>query len=237
MDISVEGILVATLLILPGFLASSVERLFIDQAASEAQWIAVSALRSLGLNAAAALSLIVTVKLIAWDSLLQDFGNQLKLLTLRQAGLYLLVLYGLALIYGMIKGLLWKYWKNVSFIRRWTPISPYNDVWTDALDNTFRTKENRKLAGRPEQRCPWVCIALDEHTDIIGALTRSSMRIEPDKPFEIFLDPAYIRKDEKISQAMRLDGTHVTGAYIRVEPKMPVFVLSAPSSWRPYCDQ
>lgn len=235
MNFSVEGILVATLLILPGFLSSSIQRYFVKDRGSEAQWVAVSALRSLGLNAATSITLVALVKLVEWDLVVQEFTNQLKLLTVQQVGLYLLVLYGFALLYGLAMGLLWRHGRRFAFAQGWTPVSPFDDVFNDALAPVFRSKANRRRRNTDDYRRPWIRIALDDQTEVMGLLARSSVRIAVDKPFEVFLDPLYVR--DKESGAWRPpqppDGTEWVGAYMRVEPKTPMLVFAAPEVWRP----
>ena len=232
MDITVEGILVATLMILPGFAASSVQRAFIGQKGSEAQWIAVSALRSLVLNALTAIALTLAVKIIYWDLPVNDLSSQLSLLTVRQVGLYLLVLYALAISHGLAFGLLWKYGPTVAFRIGWTPVSPYEDVFTDALDSVFGSKENRKLSGDSKQKIPWLWVNLEAKIEVLGALKRSSVDIEQDKPFEIFLQPVYTRGQGGCWEKLETPyGTEAVGAHIRIEPKTPVFVFSAPRNW------
>lgn len=124
MDLSIAGIALALFLVLPGYLAKTLELWVLPGGDSfpVGDWIAMSILGSLVLNAIALpLWLAYTgLQIVPWDA---DVTNAWKIASssfkLREVASYLVSLYGLAIFYGLTVGTAVKQWKGLAWALRW----------------------------------------------------------------------------------------------------------------------
>lgn len=246
MNLGLESILVATFLILPGFLSSTIQKNIVKDQAPISQWIPVSILRSFVLNAIICAMFIFIAGYLQWtvpDVNLQPTLLALSLseaknlngqLTIQDLAIYLAVLYTIAAAYGLAMGFLWKKGKSVAFARGWTPVSPFPDVWTDALSTEFSSPKNLALE-KTEQRKPWVRVKIESGAEVLGMIERSNVTIERDKPIELFLSRVFwINGRTGRAEAIKsISGSKAVGIYVRLDPKQCVEILSAPMNWSP----
>jgi Family of unknown function (DUF6338) len=240
MNFSITGLALALFLILPGYLATLLEHWVTPgiKPPRIGDWIAMSVLRSLVLNAVALpLWLVYTgpEQTVPWDDKLADAWWVASSLKLSQVRDYLISLYGLATLQGLLVGMAIKQWKGLSWALRWTSISPYEDVWNDILSENFRNKKNLALRGTPALRRAWLKLALNDGHVIIGRMRRSSITIDKEKPIEVFLAPGYVFNEQcRMVEALGdLTGCDKVGFYLRVSAQTPVEIVSARDDWHP----
>ncbi len=235
MDIGVDALLVSIFLILPGFFASTIERIFIPRGTlSELNWAAVSVLRSLVLNAAVLLPFVLFTGFAEPETGIKDLGDTLVGKPVWQVAVYLALVYGLAGAWGLLSGIARGLsLQRLAFLRGWTRIAPDSDVWNLALGARFRTKENRKLRGKPQQEVPWMRVRLPDRRTVLGRMKYSSVRISEENPIEAYLDPVYEVTDEGYRSIKIGDDTSYAGLYLLLTPQMYAEFFSARADWLP----
>ncbi|MEK0082469.1 DUF6338 family protein [Benzoatithermus flavus] len=241
MDLSVTGLSLGAFLVLPGYWASTLQIWCAGatQAEGAGEWLAMSLLRSIALNAIAlplALLLPGLSVSVPLDASIEKVGQAIVALPvitfLRYAG----VLYALATLQGLAFGLLQRWTKGLAWAFGWTSMTPYEDVWNDVLSERFRSAENLARKGTASLLCPWLRLTLPDGRVILGRMQRSSVRIEQDKPIEVYLEPVY-RLDAG-SRTIRSLAHDLVGAtdealYLRLEPGTAVEIIPAVAGWRP----
>jgi hypothetical protein len=226
MEFSFESYLIALFGILPGFIPVLVRGLLSnDQEEMPLEkWVAISIITSMCFNAVVVTIFILFVLPIQLDTSTESFFAYLKDIKVVYLRDYGILLYALAVLWGVGTALKPKVLGTL--VQRWrlTPISPIPNVFCDILERSFRTPKNLKLHGKPDQQVPWISITRERIT-IVGRLQRSSVRFDLDKPIEIYVSPAGIFTSSKVT-AVEPPG----GLYLRVLPTDVVELLSAPAS-------
>jgi hypothetical protein len=233
MEFTLEGYVIAVLGILPGFLASGIQNFLVPQAGRSkiGEWVATSILTSLWLNVIVSIFfLTIFSDSVSLSSNIIRFVQDLRDQPVTRFLWYGGWIYSAASVWGLVSSLLAS--RLVSLPHRWrlTPISPVPNVFTDELDSRFRTKENLRLRDRPEQDVPWIRINRVELT-VIGRLRRSNVEFDIEKPFEVFLSPAYVIDKDARKTIASPDGIH-----LRVSPTDIVEIHSARADWVPPAD-
>jgi hypothetical protein len=136
----------------------------------------------------------------------------------------------LAVLWGVLTGLLDEFSpRRLIYVTRLSPVGPEANVWTQALSEIYRTKENlSRLPGK--MQVPWLRIEVASAT-VVGRLRHSSRSINKDAAFEIFLSPGF----------RLVDGTAISnvgdlrseGIYMRVRIEQIVEIFSAAEGWTP----
>jgi Family of unknown function (DUF6338) len=229
-EFTLQGFLIAALGILPGFVPSFIKTLLSNESEEleTERWIATSIIASMVLNAIVATSFLVWLLPIPLSTDISKFIDELQKLPVKVLFLYGGSLYVAAALWGLVRALTPKL-RIGALAYRWrlTPISPVQNVFCATLDVMFRTEENLRLHGRPEQIVPWVRLTRNG-TTIIGRLRRSSVKFDGDKPIEAFLSPAYTSNTTEAAVIEPPDGL-----YLRIEASEAVAMLSMPAGARP----
>ncbi len=230
MEFTLQGFLIAALGILPGFVPSFVSTALSNQSEEleTDRWIATSIIASIVLNAIVAMLFLVWLLPIPLNTDISKFIDELQKLPVNVLILYGGLLYAVAALFGLLRALAPKL-RVGALAHRWrlTPISPVQNVFCATLDVAFRTKENLRLHGQPEQIVPWLRLTRDG-TTILGQLRRSSVKFDGDKPIEAFLSPAYTSNAREAALVEPPDGL-----YLRIEASETVAILSMPAGARP----
>lgn len=230
MGFTFQGFCVAILGILPGFFLLSIRTIVAPERnqVKLQEWIASSVLTSLVLNSLVMVPFIIFITRINLNANINAVTQALYAQKLWVLGLYIAVLYIIALVGGLAGSLLAE-WQPRVLAHSWrlTPISPAPNVFSDTLAITFRSKKNRGLRGQPEQMVPWLRLERAKIV-IVGRLQRSSVRFDVNQPVEVFLSPAFVFEPSAVRRV-----ASPNGMYLRVLPEDIVEILSEQGSWTP----
>lgn len=167
------------------------------------------------------------------DLNLNDLKNNFGTLKVSWVFNYFLWLYAAAFLWGLILGILNLFdLHNRIFLRGWTNVSPYPNVWNAVNDSIFRTKENLFNRNTPQFRVPWVRIVIDERSTVFGRLLRGNVEIFQDKPFEIFLKHAVEIVDGQLMPSAIPSSFENKGMYLKVTENMRIQVFSGSDKWK-----
>ena len=234
MNFSTEGLVIFVLLLAPGFLCSWVQNSFVRSEETSNQFIARSIVISIVVNAVMIILIFSDLRELHGQSKVSEAKKIFEDLKFEKLFIYVALSYGIAILLGIIGGYASKNYPKIAAKLNWTPVTPYPSVWADRLDTEFRTPENLFLDGLSCQLRPWILVPLSSTSSAIGIMTRSSVDILQDKPIELFLENVYIknkydswRKQKPQNKASEL------GLYLRVEPRTPIIIYSAPENWVP----
>ena len=233
--LKLEPIIVGIFAILPGFLSAAVRSIFVpDKGTTTAEWTVTSVVTSLFLNAfALAVFFLYMGQADDLSKSVEEIRTQISDMPASTVGIYLAVLYLVALLWGAVSGLAREYSpRHIAFLNRLTPISPKPDVFHLALDRRFRTKENLAKHGQNDQQVPWLKLRSDTGV-ILGRLRSSSVNIELDKPFEVYLEPAYTVVNGVVTPIDNEGGAGFVGLYVRIKPENTLKVFTARADWVP----
>lgn len=234
MDLSLENIAIALFFILPGFISAAIRNMARPGAAeSVGDWVVTSVVASLVLNAIVVAGLVLKGWALDFHQSIPKVIEALKDYEAEAAVWYVAILYGLAVAWGILSACLW-HWRprSLAFLLRLTPVMPDDDVFNPTFEELFRTSKDAKKLIPDQRPVPWLRIHL-EHMTIFGRMQTSSVTIEQDKPFELYLEPAFAIDDNGTQLFTNIDGAHHKGVYLRIEPDKVMEIFSAPASWRP----
>ncbi len=235
MDINLEALAVGLFALLPGFVSSSIRSMLAaTEQSTTASWTVGSIVASLFLNALVALGFVYFHLVdIDLNSSIRTIQENLPDLTVRIVLYYLALLYVLAVAWGMAMGFL-RHWapRRLMFLANLSPVSPEPNVFTQALAERYRSRENLAKRGKENMQVPWLKMCTSSGV-IFGRLRHSSHRWDADKSFEIFLSPVYrIEQDEAKPMANNAN-LRFEGLYARVLPEQQIEIFSADESWQP----
>jgi hypothetical protein len=240
MSIGLEALIVSVFLILPGFTATLVQRsvqfalrgVSDEMQVSATTWAAISLIRGLAINFIAAAIFVLFIIDIDLAKQVKDLRQFAIDTDIRTLAWYIATLYGLAALWGGLTGVANKFeLLRGSYLRGWTDISPFPDVWNGAISEFFPGNESADRGGaRP---VPWAVIKMTEGPLLVGRLHGGNVQIDKDKPFEVVLRHAFHLDDGRARPLAGLDGLDYRATYLRITPEMQVHILSGPDSWRP----
>ncbi len=233
--LKLEPLIVGIFAILPGFLSAAVRSILVSgKGTTTAEWTVTSIVTSLFLNAfALTVWFLIIGQAVDLSKSVGEIGTQVSAAPASMVAIYLAVLYGFALVWGAVSGLARQYSpRHIAFLTRLTPISPEPDVFHLALGERFRTKKNLAKRGQNDQQVPWLKLHSDTGV-ILGRLRSSSVKIERDKPFEVYLEPAYTVENGVLTPIDREDGAEFVGLYVRLKPENTLKVFTARADWVP----
>jgi hypothetical protein len=245
MDINLEEWIVGVFAVLPGFVSAAIRSAIAPgETSSAGEWLAGSIVTSLVFNAITFLAFVFATSL--FPSLLADIhlGGHIKDIAVALGEVpgttllwYIAILYGWAVLWGIVSGLLSSHYapRRLAYRLRLTPVSPHPNVFNDVLEELIGTAANRLLRGDPAQQVPWLRVQRGEMV-IFGRLRTGSVDFAVDKPAEVFLSPAQLLTDAKSVSRDRTNpyANHVQGLYLRLLPKDLVEILVERADWDPF---
>ena len=218
MNINVQQLLVALVMLVPGFIATGVQRAFLPKRfSSDLQWVVHSLLLAAFLN-----GLVLSAFLINDSSYLslsvEDLTVKLKQVKVETVAFYLLALYSGGAIWGALSGAIPKLGLR-AMLNQFGIVSYSEDpsVW-------HRLFVKQRPTSRPKT---WVQLGLDDGRTILGHLCHGSEHIDKDQPFEIYLDEVHVRSGP-IWEPIAGDGM-----YLRLNPDQPAELHFKPVGWMP----
>ncbi len=230
MSIDVEQLIVGLVLLVPGFISTSTQRLFQPrQFESTYQWTSSSLIRSIILNLLGILVIAGTAR-VAWipSEILSFTTIHIKKSIIELPFVYMLIyvtgLYLFSAITGLISGI----------FPQLTIKALVHKLGLSSLGRSESVWRGIKVDERPKDRqITWVKIYFHEGKTVFGRLKRASAIVEQDKPIEIYLKPAYEVQNDQLNQLTcmeqqadgvyaRLQGADVVEFYFTADERLPV---------------
>ncbi len=227
MNVDLQQLAVALLMLVPGFITTAVQRAFAPRRfTSDTHWVVSSLLVALPLN----LLILVPFLLVGLPAVgalrLKDLPQIAQNATAGAALIYLLLLYVLSLVVGLMLGrfpvLRLRALLNRSGL---VAFAQHPSVW----DRIF---EVRQPSDRP---AAWLCVRFDSGRTILGHLRNSSEHIDKEQPFEVYLEEPHEWQYGRwvpLETAAMLRG-RADGVYTRILPTQVVEFYFAPIDWKP----
>jgi len=226
MNINLQQLLVALFLLVPGFISTEILKSFLPKKyETDFQWVVSSLLISIVLNALLVFLFFMFgeyqrgTKIAEASAIAKEIGFS-------ELGLYILSLYGLALLWGTlsgvfpnlgVKGLLNRY-KLIPYARN-------PSVW----DRVF---EVRRPRNRP---VTWLKYKIDEKI-YLAHLCHSSTHIDMDKSFEIYVNKVHFYENNSwvpLSVSSNSKDILCDGMYLRMVPERIVELYFTAKEWSP----
>ena len=219
MSIDLQQILVALVMLVPGFIVSNIQRTFISKRfETDFQWVVSSLLIAIMLNAAA-MAVFITIKTEISDLTLKALSEEIIKVKLFTVLIYFAALYFTSVVVGLILGIFPNLQVRTLLNKlKLTSLGSDPSVW-NRIFRMQRTKE------RP---ITWLKIKLDEHRTILGHLKHSSERVDMDAAFEVYLNEIYDVKTDGSLTPAKMDGL-----YLRLNPDQPAEIYFKTRDWKP----
>ncbi len=220
MDINLQQILVALVMLVPGFIATNIQRAFISRKfSSDFEWVVKSLLIALTVNAIMLFSVLIFIDPELLKLSTKDISDRMLTINGSSVGLYLLILYTASIIYGFITGK-FPILQLRAILSKWGIISLGTDqsVW-----NRFLDKQRP-----PDKRSVWLKIKLDEKKTIFGQMKHSSEFISMDEAFEVYLSHVCSAGEDGSLTPLSMDGL-----YMRIKTDQPAEVYFRKVGWEP----
>ena len=225
MNIGLQQLAVALIMLVPGFITTSIQKAFMPRRfGSDLHWTVSSLMIALVLNL-----LVLFPFVLMWRP--KIFGltlkgvSQIDDITVTVVLVYTLILYAAAVLLGFLLGSFPKLRLRALLNKAGvTGFAPDPSVW----DRIFSKRRP------PDRPITWLCLRLGDGHALLGHLRHSSEYIDMDKPFEVYLEHPYEWKDK---HWVRLEshsiGAKADGIYTRVLPEQVVEFYFAKEGWKP----
>ena len=228
MSVNLQQLLVALVMLVPGFIVTRIQRGFRPtRFPSQFEWFVSSILHGVVLNAALLFAVLWFVPDYRSTTLL-DASEKLQKLSVQGAVFYLTVLYLFAVAWGAVSG-------RFSFLELraitnrlgLTPYAEHSSVWARIFDK--QVPANRSAI--------WIRFDGDDGAQCLGRLRHSSEVVELDKPIELYLSPLYVFSDESESwdiSRLSKTGEKSDGCYMRLTSDSAAQFLFREQDWAPF---
>ena len=226
MNIDLQQILVSLFLLVPGFISTGILKSVLPKKYdTDFQWVVSSLLISVILNAAL-IFIILPLGIFSVDTKISEISTLAKTLNLADLGLYILILYGLATVWGTLSGL-FPILGIRSFLNRFklVPYARNPSVWN-------RVFEVRRPSDRP---VTWLKYEINGRI-FLAHLCHSSTHIDMDKSFEVYVDKVHVYESSKwipLSLMPSTDMILCDGMYLRLLPERFIELYFTTSEWNP----
>jgi hypothetical protein len=227
MNVDFQQLAVALIMLVPGFITTSIQRAFAPRRfASDAHWVVSSLLIALPLNFLAMLPFWVMHLPAAATLRLRDLPESARNVSAGAALTYVLVLYSLALVVGLLVGRFPGLRLRALLNRaRVVSFAEHPSVWDRIFD-----------VRRPKDRpTTWLCIRAEHGKLVFGHLRNSSEHIDRQHPFEIYLEQPHEWLYGRWVP-MEIDAPlrrKADGVYLRILPAQLVELYFVADGWKP----
>ncbi len=227
MNIGFQQLFVALVMLVPGFIATNIQRAFAPRRfSSDLVWTVTSLLISVVLNLLLGCIAIIYFHNIDVLSLpITEAASRLKGISTWETLAYIVVLYLSAVVWGLLSGAFQKFRFRALLNRlHLIPFAEHPSVW----DRVFAV---RVPLERP---ITWLKLRLDDERVIIGHLRHSSEYIDKDQPFEIYLDQIHEWDNADWKPvALGVQGEGADGIYLRLLASQPAEFYFRERGWMP----
>ncbi len=220
MNVNLQQLVVALIMLVPGFIGTNIQKAFSARRyASDFEWVVKSLLVAIVLNG---ITLIFFIRLFGYDHITNPIGQVPSLansIRIVDVFYYLGSLYLSSILYGFSLGL----YPNLQLTAILNRLKLTNVGREESVWNTIFRKH------RPEDRkATWLKIKESNELVIIGRLRHSSVNVDMDLPFEIYMNKVHYQSD---------DGRYVPyasdGMYLRLMPNQQAEILFKEEDWSP----
>ena len=223
MSINLQQLLVALVMLVPGFIVTRIQRAFRPRRfSSQFEWFVSSILQGVVLNAVLIITLFWFVPDYRVMTLLEA-SSRLKQLAIQDVAFYLTALYLFAVIWGAISGR-FPFLELRALANRFglTRYAEHSSVWARIFD--VQVPNNRKAT--------WLRFDGGNSEQFFGRLRHSSEFVEQDKPIEVYFAPLYRLVDDQW-QHVSLSGTpeQCDGCYMRLTPENTIQFFFRALEW------
>jgi hypothetical protein len=225
MNIGLQQLAVALIMLVPGFIATSIQKAFAPRRfSSDLHWTVSSLMIALILNLVVLFPFILIWRPKVFGFTLKAV-SQIDDITITVVLIYVLILYAVAIALGALLGFFPKLrLRAVLNSAGLTGFAQDPSVW----DRIFSKRRP------PDRPITWLCLRLGDGHVLLGHLRHSSEYIDMDKPFEVYLEDPYEWKDK---HWIRLEthslGARADGIYTRILPEQVVEFYFAKKDWKP----
>ena len=223
MSINLQQLLVALVMLVPGFIVTRIQRAFRPRRfSSQFEWFVSSILHGIVLNAVLVIALLWFVPGYRAITLIEA-SVRLKQLAIPDVALYLAVLYLVAGIWGAISGM-FSFLELRALANRFglTRYAEHSSVWARIFD--VQVPDDRKTT--------WLRFDGGNSEQFFGRLRHSSEIVEQDKPIEVYFAPLYRLVGDQW-QPVILSGTpeKCDGCYMRLTHENSIQFFFRDSEW------
>ncbi len=219
MNINLQQLIVALVILVPGFISSGIYRLFLTRRfESDFTYVVKSLLISIVLNF---ITLGIFIYAESYENLsVSELSEEIKTLKLSDLINYFVLLYGASILHGFLVGRVW-FFNLQLLLERFEIIRSKGEdsVWISAL-HKYSNKRKKNI---------WVKITSDDQI-VFGRLRRSSEFVDHDSAFEIYLINTY-RLRKNTLKPMDNDGL-----YLRLNPDQITEIFYREKDWLPETD-
>ena len=226
MDINVQQLLVSLFLLVPGFISTEIQKSYTPKKyETDFHWVVSSLLTSLVLNAIL-IFLILLFGDYRIDTKLTEVSSLAKEISLLIVGLYIFVLYGVSVLWGILSGA-YPLLGLKAFLNHFgiVPYAQNPSVW----DRIFEVR-------RPKDR-PITWLKFNQGNAVyLAHLCHSSTHVEMDKSFEIYVDRVHRHENNKwvpLGFGQNPDHIPCDGLYFRITPESFIELYFQNKSWDP----
>jgi len=220
MNINLQQLLVALVMLVPGFIASEIQKLlFTKRYSSDLVWVVKSLLTAIVLNGLT-LSVALVFSSYQLDKItVAEVSKIIQNISIQVLIIYFGTLYLLSAVYGFLVGRFpGLRLPNVFIKLGFTQISDEDSVWKGALKK-YRSSEKPNI---------WLKIAVTDSRTIFARLKHSSQYVDFDSPFEV-----YVKHIHNVLPDGSMEAVEADGMYLRLNPEQVAEVFYKPKQWMP----
>lgn len=224
MSIDLQQAFIALILLVPGFIVTSMHRGFKTKIfSSQFEWFVSSILHSIFLNLVTIGAAINFIDVSSYS--VKDAELKLKDIGLIDVYYYFILLYVFALLWGILSG------KFQSLGLRamankigLTPYGEHSSVWDRLFEK--QVPDNAQAI--------WVSTTIDNNVHILGRLRHSSETVIQDKPIELYIAPYYVLENGNLNVPSLPDSGGVSnGIYLKLTDEKNIKFYFKADSWMP----
>lgn len=224
MSIDLEQALVLLVLVIPGFIVTSMHRAFgIKIYGAQFEWFVVSVAQSIFLN------FVTLVVFVSFDliqiSTYEEVIKKLPKTSIDELLIYILSVYFVGAIWGGITGK----WQQTSLrslanFLKITKYAPNLSVWDRLFD--VQVPDGKKRI--------WVYTKTSDSTEIFGRLRHSSEIVSQDKPIELYISPYFVKVNDQWERPSILSADNFSdGIYIKLTDEQYMQFYFKGDDWSP----
>ncbi len=227
MSINLQQAFVALILLVPGFIVTSMQRGFKTKTfSSQSEWFVTSILQSIFLNLVT--FAIASCFIDIYGYTIKDAEIKLRDINVINVYYYFILLYAFAVIWGIVSGK----WQSLGFraVANKLGITPYGEhssVWDRLFDKQVPD----------DARAIWVTTIIDDGSEILGRLRHSSEIVVQDKPIELYITPYYVMENGAWKSPILINNGGVSnGIYLKLTDGRSVKFYFRHKDWTPNVD-
>lgn len=224
MSIDLEQAIVLLVLVVPGFIVTTMHRAFGTKSYdAQFEWFVVSVIQSVFLNFITLIFFVSTnlVQIVSYEEALKHLPKT----PIGDLFIYIFTVYIAGALWGGITGK----WQQTSLrslakVLRITRYAPNPSVW-DRLFDVQVPKGKERI---------WVYTKTADATEIFGRLRHSSETVAQDKPIELYISPYYVKTNDMWKKPSIFSEENCSdGMYMKLTDEKYIQFYFKDENWRP----